>query len=99
MATRTPVQLDRQRIAELTEREAKVLNDRTSGSGRMYERAKGSLSGGVASSYQVREPWPIYLERGDGAYVWDVDGTRMIDYHNGFGSMVQGHGHPAITAP
>ncbi len=97
MATRTPVQLDRQRIAELTEREAKRLNERTGGSKAMYARARGALSGGVASSYQLRDPWPIYLERGDGAYVWDVDGTRMIDYHNGFGSMVQGHGHPVIT--
>ena len=97
MATRTPVQLDRQRIAELTEREAKRLNERTGASKAMYARARGALSGGVASSYQLRDPWPIYLERGDGAYVWDVDGTRMIDYHNGFGSMVQGHGHPVIT--
>jgi glutamate-1-semialdehyde 2,1-aminomutase len=44
----------------------------------------------------VRDPWPIYLERGDGPKVWDVDGNEMDDFHNGFGSMVQGHAHPAI---
>jgi glutamate-1-semialdehyde 2,1-aminomutase len=54
------------------------------------------LTGGVASSYQLREPWPIYLEHGDGPRVWDVDGNEMYDFHNGFGSMVQGHAHPAI---
>jgi len=64
----------------------------------MYERARQTLSGGVASSYQARAPWPIYLERGQGAHVWDVDGNRMVDFHNGFGSMVQGHAHPAISA-
>src|SRR5947209_670749 len=63
----------------------------------MYERARQSLSGGVASSYQSREPWPIYLTTGQGAVVHDVDGNRMWDFHNGFGSMVQGHAHPAIV--
>ena len=29
--------------------------------------------------------------------MWDVDGNEMIDFHNGFGSMVQGHAHPAIV--
>jgi glutamate-1-semialdehyde 2,1-aminomutase len=93
----TPVTIDRKRLAELTEREQRRLDDSTAASARVYERAREVLTGGVASSYQLREPWPIYFERGEGAYVWDVDGTRRIDFHNGFGSMVQGHAHPAIT--
>jgi glutamate-1-semialdehyde 2,1-aminomutase len=97
MTTRTPIALDRARIAELTAREAARLDERTRASGRLYERARQTLSAGVASSYQMRDPWPIYLERGAGAYVWDVDGNRMVDFHNGFGSMVQGHAHPAIS--
>ena len=97
MATEAPVvQIDRERIKELTEREERLLNERTGGSNVMYERARKTLSGGVASSYQVRAPWPIYLERGQGAKVWDVDGNELLDFHNGFGSMVQGHAHPAI---
>ena len=96
MGTSTPVTLDRDRISQLTEREDARLNERTAGSGVMYERARNNLSGGVASSYQLREPWPIYLERGKGPLVWDVDGNQMYDFHNGFGSMVQGHAHPAI---
>src|SRR3954453_901389 len=96
MAVTTPVDIDRQKIKDLIEREEQALNDRTKGSGEMYERARRSLSGGVASSYQLRDPWPIYLERGDGPRVWDVDGNEYYDFHNGFGSMVQGHAHPAI---
>src|SRR3954464_11587258 len=98
MATDAPVQIPRQRIAELVEREEKALNDRTQRSKEMYARAQVHLSGGVASSYQLRDPWPIYLERGSGPRVWDVDGNQMWDFHNGFGSMVQGHAHPAIGA-
>src|SRR4051794_19509246 len=92
----TPITLDRGRIAELTERETRRLDENTAGSGEMFERAHRHLSGGVASSYQLRDPWPIYLERGDGPKVWDVDGNEMWDFHNGFGSMMQGHAHPAI---
>src|SRR3954452_3689376 len=96
MAIDTPVQIPRQRLQELIEREEKQLNDATRRSQETYERARVHLSGGVASSYQLRDPWPIYLERGSGPKVWDVDGNEMWDFHNGFGSMVQGHAHPAI---
>jgi glutamate-1-semialdehyde 2,1-aminomutase len=92
-----PARIDRARITELTEREASALNERTPRSREMYERARLALAGGVASSYQLREPWPIYLERGEGARVWDVDGNEMLDFHNGFGSMTQGHAHDAIS--
>ena len=98
MALSPPVPIDRQRIKELTEREERVLNEKTAGSGEMYKRAQKFLSGGVASSYQLRDPWPIYLERGSGPLVWDVDGNEYFDFHNGFGSMVQGHANPAIGA-
>jgi glutamate-1-semialdehyde 2,1-aminomutase len=96
MAATTPRRIDRQRIKELTEREEARLNEQTPKSHAMYERAHKVLSGGVASSYQLRDPWPIYLERGDGPRVWDVDGNELFDFHNGFGSMIQGHAHPAI---
>src|SRR5687768_6866593 len=96
MAVTSPITLDRRRLQELIEREERLLNERTGGSGEMFRRAHAVLSGGVASSYQLRDPWPIYLERGSGPKVWDVDGNEMYDFHNGFGAMVQGHAHPAI---
>jgi glutamate-1-semialdehyde 2,1-aminomutase len=96
MATTSHVTLDRQRIRDLIEREEKRLNERTQGSFALYQRANQVLSAGVASSYQLRDPWPIYLSHGEGPRVWDVDGNEMLDFHNGFGSMVQGHAHPAI---
>ena len=97
MSIDTRAQIDRERVTELTERESARLDDRTRGSAAMYERARKSLSGGVSSSYQLRDPWPIYLTTGEGAVVYDVDGNRLWDFHNGFGSMVQGHANPAIV--
>jgi glutamate-1-semialdehyde 2,1-aminomutase len=41
----------------------------------MDAHATQHLSGGVASSYQGRDPWPIDIDRGQGDKIWDVDGT------------------------
>jgi glutamate-1-semialdehyde 2,1-aminomutase len=92
----TTATIDRARIAELTARESARLDETTAASARLYERARRVLSGGVASSYQLREPWPIYVSHGDGPLVWDADGTERVDFHNGFGSMLPGHAHPVI---
>jgi len=97
MSTQATAHLDRAKIAELTEREQRRLDESTPGSSAMFQRARRALAGGVASAYQERQPWPIYLERGVGSRVWDVDGNERIDFHNAFGSMPQGHAHPAIT--
>jgi glutamate-1-semialdehyde 2,1-aminomutase len=91
-------ELDRTRIGDLIERERGRLQERTPGSEALFRRAQRTLAGGVASSFQRRDPWPVYLTRGEGSRVWDVDGNEYIDFHNGFSAMVQGHAHPAIRA-
>ncbi|MGH7704160.1 MAG: aspartate aminotransferase family protein, partial [Gemmatimonadales bacterium] len=42
-------------------------------------------------------PYPVYLERGEGSRVWCQDSREYLDFHNGFGAMVVGHGHPLIV--
>jgi glutamate-1-semialdehyde 2,1-aminomutase len=90
--------MDEHRIRELSAREAERFAERTSASKAMVERAEQTLAGGVSSSFHGRDPWPVYLTRGEGARVWDVDGNEYLDFHNGFSAMVQGHAHPAIVA-
>ena len=89
--------IDREKVQMLINREEQRLNANTEVSAQYYERAKKHMVGGVPSSYQARDPWPIYLSNGKGSKVWDVDGNEIVDFHNGFGSMVQGHAHPAIV--
>jgi len=89
--------LDRERIRELSARELERFNAKTQKSAEMYERARKTLAAGIGSSYQWRDPWPIYLKEGKGSHLWDIDGNEYLDYLNGFGSMVQGHAHPAIV--
>lgn len=83
-------------LAELVEREERRLAALTQRSAELWARGRKVLAGGVASSFQRGEPWPVYIARGQGAALWDLDGTRRLDFHCGFGAMVQGHAHPAI---
>lgn len=85
------------RAEEIGEREGERLIDRTPASAKLYERAVRSLPNGVASSFQANDPYPVYLERGYGSRVWDVDGTEYVDFHGGFGVNVVGHAHPKIV--
>jgi glutamate-1-semialdehyde 2,1-aminomutase len=90
--------LDRERIAELTRREQEAFARRTPRSREYFERARKVMPGGVPSSFQSNDPWPVYIERGRGADVWDVDGNEYVDFHNGFGVMCIGHANPKVVA-
>lgn len=85
------------RAAEIAEREEARLLERTPGSAHLHGRAVGSLPKGVASNFQANDPYPVYLARGRGSRVWDVDGTEYVDFHGGFGVNVVGHAHPKIV--
>jgi glutamate-1-semialdehyde 2,1-aminomutase len=90
--------IDPARVAALTEREHARLLERTRRSGEYFERAKGVMPAGVPSQFQRNDPWPVYLTRGQGSRVWDVDGNEYVDFHNGFGVMCVGHANPVIAA-
>jgi glutamate-1-semialdehyde 2,1-aminomutase len=90
--------IDRKRIAELTEAEQERYRNRTGASAKTYERAVKSMPNGVPSSFQMNEPWPVYVDRGEGSRVWDVDGNEYVDFHNGFGVMCIGHANPTVGA-
>jgi glutamate-1-semialdehyde 2,1-aminomutase len=85
------------RAAEIAEREMEQLLARTGASKALFERATKSLPNGVVSNFQAGDPYPVYLERGKGSKVWDVDGTEYTDFHGGFGVNVVGHAHPKIV--
>jgi glutamate-1-semialdehyde 2,1-aminomutase len=88
---------NRKLIAELTANEEKTLEERTPKSYELYQRAIKSMPMGVASSYQARDPYPVYFTHGKGPHIWTVEGQEIADFHNGFGCMVQGHAHPVIV--
>jgi glutamate-1-semialdehyde 2,1-aminomutase len=68
-----------------------------SGSKALHERSKKALSGGIAHDGRFVKPFPIYVDHADGAYKWDVNGQKLIDYAIGHGSLILGHNNPAIV--
>ena len=63
-----------------------------------FGRAKAALVNGVSSGWRYwGDDDTLVLAYGEGAYVYDSDGKRYIDFHNGFGPVILGHGHPAVT--
>ena len=62
------------------------------GSRQLIAEASQSLPGGVNSNYRLGvAPTPLVFERGEGAYLYDADGNRLIDYYLGMGPMILGH--------
>jgi glutamate-1-semialdehyde 2,1-aminomutase len=65
-----------------------------------FARAQQSLVEGVNSPSRgtaVYSPGPVFLERGSGSRVWDVDGNQYVDFMMSFGALIQGHAHPKIV--
>ena len=61
----------------------------------LYERSLSTLVGGVNSPVRAgSQPYPEFVERGEGAHVVDVDGNRYLDYVMGYGPLLLGHDLP-----
>jgi glutamate-1-semialdehyde 2,1-aminomutase len=65
-------------------------------SAKIFQQASQLMPGGVSSPVRAISPYPFYTARSEGAYLWDLDGNRLIDYCLAYGPMILGHKHPAI---
>jgi glutamate-1-semialdehyde 2,1-aminomutase len=64
----------------------------------LFERAKQFIPYGVNSSFRYwGDEDTLVITRGEGAYIWDADGNRYIDYRLAFGPIILGHGYPPVT--
>jgi len=64
----------------------------------LYQRATKSMPYGVNSNFRYWGPDDtLVMTHGQGAYIWDADGKRYIDYRLGFGPVILGHGYPAVA--
>ncbi|MCZ6871982.1 MAG: aspartate aminotransferase family protein, partial [bacterium] len=62
----------------------------------LFERAKALFPDGVTHDNRRMDPFPIFIDRSDGAYKWDTDGRTYIDYWMGHGALLFGHNPPHI---
>src|SRR6202795_2090569 len=97
MATTTKREVPASRVAELIAGEEEKFRGARPRSLKLWTEARQVEPRGVPSSHQDAAPQPIFVERGKGSRIWDVDGNEYVDFHNGFGVMVVGHAHPLIV--
>ncbi|MCG2574442.1 glutamate-1-semialdehyde 2,1-aminomutase [Acinetobacter sp. ME22] len=67
----------------------------------LFKQASKHIPGGVNSPVRAFNGvggTPVFIEKAQGAYLWDVDGKRYVDYIGSWGPMILGHSHPAIVA-
>ncbi len=79
--------------------EVKAFN--TSKSQDIFQKAKALMPGGVSSPVRAFKSVggePVVFDRVQGAYAWDVDGNRYIDYVGTWGPAIVGHAHPQVIA-
>src|SRR5437870_3239964 len=67
-------------------------------SAELHERSRKAIAGGITHDSRNFVPFPIYIERAEGARKWDVDGNELLDHWMGHGSLLLGHSHPQVTA-
>ena len=66
----------------------------------LFARAQQVIPGGVNSpvrAFRAVGGTPIFFARGEGAYFWDADGKRYIDYVGSWGPLILGHAHPEVV--
>jgi len=77
-----------------------VMTYQTKNSHEQFARAKKSIAGGVNSAVRAFKQVggdPVFFARGEGAYLFDVDGNRYIDYVSSWGPSILGHAHPDVV--
>jgi glutamate-1-semialdehyde 2,1-aminomutase len=75
-----------------------AYRDKTPGSAALAARAKELFPSGVTHDGRFLQPYAVYVERAEGAYKWDVDGNRYVDYYGGHGALLLGHNHSKVAA-
>jgi len=62
----------------------------------MYARARRTLPGGTSSNFRAWGDDTIYVDRGLGGHVWDIDGNEFVDLRMGYGPVILGHADPRV---
>ena len=63
----------------------------------LYDRGLKVMPGGCSRNTILKKPHPLYVEKGEGCYVTDIEGVERVDFANNMCSLIHGHAHPAIT--
>jgi glutamate-1-semialdehyde 2,1-aminomutase len=69
----------------------------TPGSRALHEKAVRVMPGGTTRTTTYFDPYPLFIDRGEGCLVWDVDGAERVDMIGNYTAMILGHAHPKVV--
>ncbi|MGP4081142.1 aspartate aminotransferase family protein [Pseudalkalibacillus sp. R45] len=72
------------------------IRSNTKQSAESFEKAKKVIPGGVTANIKHIAPHPIFMDKGNGSKLYDVDGNEYIDYLLCYGALILGHGHSKV---
>jgi glutamate-1-semialdehyde 2,1-aminomutase len=84
-------------MQEILQKEIALYEKRTPKSAEAHKKAEKRIPLGVASNYRAYDPHPIFVAEGHGSKIKDIDGNEYIDHNLCFGTLMAGHGHPAVV--
>ena len=79
------------------DRELNEYLAKTSRSRALHEEALAVMPGGNSRTTTFFDPYPFYLQRGQGAHVWDADGVDRLDFNGNYTSLILGHAPPEVV--
>jgi len=74
-----------------------ITSNKMNDSAGVFNAAAKVMPGGNTRHSVFFEPFPVYISKAEGKYIWDADGNRYLDCNNNFSSLIHGHCHPAIV--
>jgi len=84
-------------MQEALQKELALYEERTPKSAEAHKKAQKRIPLGVASNYRAYDPHPIFVAEGHGSKIVDIDGNEYLDHNLCFGTLMAGHGHPAVV--
>src|SRR5438309_11857243 len=63
----------------------------------LHEKAVRVMPGGTTRTTTYFDPYPLFIDRGEGCLIWDADGTERIDMIGNYTAMILGHAHPKVV--
>jgi glutamate-1-semialdehyde 2,1-aminomutase len=79
------------------DRELNEYLAKTSRSRALHEEALSVMPGGNSRTTTFFDPYPFYIERGQGAHIWDADGVDRLDFNGNYTSLIVGHAAPDVV--
>jgi len=79
------------------DKEVTEYASKTSRSRALHEEAVAVMPGGNSRTTTFFDPYPFYLQRGQGAHIWDADGVERVDFNGNYTSLVLGHATPDVV--